>query len=184
MVRVRTEEDRRVLARLGREPLNLGFFDQQYRHGAQPVEPVVEALMSSLPRRATLYAPAALSAHGDHTVVRTAALALRANGFRVVLYADMPHAWALGRPSWLVGADSGGDSRADERWRRALASAGTTWTTEPRVVRLDPVAHAAKLEAIRGYHSQLPALQAKFSGLLDNVEKLGVEVEWRLPDGD
>jgi hypothetical protein len=52
-----------------------------------------------------------------------------------------------------------------------------------RVTRLDDAAAAAKLEAMRCYRSQLPALSAGARGLLEDPEIHRYEVSWELPAG-
>ena len=109
-VRARIEEDRRALALAGRAHVNLPFLDSQYREADQAPAEIVEALRGVLVAGARIYAPASLGdGHCDHTAVRAAALALRAEGADVTLYADLPHATMLGWPRWVL---NGGAPRA------------------------------------------------------------------------
>jgi len=90
-MRERIDEDRQALSLAGLRPVNLGFLDHQYRPDGEPTAAVVERLRAQIPAGATVYAPAALSEHPDHMIVRSAALELAGEGFDVRLYADLPH---------------------------------------------------------------------------------------------
>src|SRR5579871_5738419 len=91
-VRARIEEDRKALALAGRTAVNLPFLDGQYRKTDQAPGEIVRALRGMLVEDARIYASAGLGDHHrDHTAVRAAALALRAEGANVTLYADLPH---------------------------------------------------------------------------------------------
>jgi hypothetical protein len=46
--------------------------------------------------------------------------------------------------------------------------------------RLSPKEHAAKLEAVLSYASQIATLQEVFGSSLDDPQMLGFEVDWRL----
>src|SRR4051794_1364998 len=98
----RIEEDRQVLDALGHEAIYLEFVDAQYQQ--QPPSPA--AIVAALPEDGAqvIYAPAGLAGHPDHLLVRDAALALRAQGADVRLYADLPHAIVFGWPGWVTGA--------------------------------------------------------------------------------
>jgi LmbE family N-acetylglucosaminyl deacetylase len=197
VVHERIEEDRRALALAGREAANLGFLDLQYRLAPQPHGELVEALRAELPADATVYAPGALGpvpddarslieegqVHPDHLAVRAAALELRAHGFEVVLYADLPHATAGGLPDWVRG--DGGTARqreVSERWRRLLEEAGLATDALAGTVRaLRGDDFARKLAAVRAYASQVGLIEDMFNRPVDDPELLGYEVEWRLP---
>jgi LmbE family N-acetylglucosaminyl deacetylase len=165
VVEARRAEDRAALALAGREPVNLDFLDRQYRPDAQPPPALADALRERLPAGAVVLAPGAVTPlpdgaveepaepHPDHLAVREAALALRADGFEVELYADLPHASAGGRGR-LVAPDG-----AD-------------------VHDLTDGAFAAKLRAVRRYASQIDALARAFGGRLDDSALLGREARW------
>lgn len=201
----RLAEDRAALAMADREPLNLGFLDHQYRHGDQAQRPLVDALLDALPWGVALYAPAALpspvydagpagaggGSHPDHVAARSAALELRARGFPLTLYADLPHASARGWPAWVttdggahgVTTDAGahGHDDVDRLWENALDQTGTTPEHRPpEVTRLSPSEFTRKVEAIRLYASQAPMLERAFRGLLGDPALLGYEVAWEL----
>jgi hypothetical protein len=183
-VRMRIEEDRRALALAGRTSVNLPFLDSQYREPDQAPGEIVEALRGVLIAGARLYAPAGLGDHHrDHTAVRSAALALHAEGADLELYADLPHATAFGWPPWVL--DGGSPTvadRAGERWASQLEATGIP------VERMVAAAHrlptkdlARKLEAVLTYASQIGPLQRVFGSSLEDPKLLGVEVDWRLP---
>jgi hypothetical protein len=182
-VRTRAEEDRQALALAGRAAVNLPFLDSQYRQADQAPGEIVEALRAVLVAGARLYAPAGLGDHHrDHTAVRTAALALHAEGAEVELYADLPHAAVLGWPRWVLdGASSTAGDPAAERWASQLETTGIP------VERMAPVAHrlpteayAGKLDAVLTYGSQTAPLQRVFGRSLEDPQLLGFEVTWRL----
>jgi LmbE family N-acetylglucosaminyl deacetylase len=193
-VNERAAEDRAALGLAGREPLNLDFLDRQYRRCDQPLTPLVRALRAALAPGSFVLAPAALGSHlhtpiasgavaephPDHVVVRNAALALRANGFAVALYADLPHASADGLPAWVLG--EGNEARTD-RWATALAAIGLPHDRlVAEVCRLAPSAFARKLEAARVYASQIASLERALAKRFDDPAVLGHEIVWRLAE--
>jgi GlcNAc-PI de-N-acetylase len=183
-VRTRIEEDRQALALAGRTAVNLPFLDSQYRQPDQASGEIVEALRGVLVADARLYAPASLGDHHrDHSVVRSAALALHAEGADLELYADLPHATVFGWPRWVLdGGSSTVADRAGKRWRSQLAATGIP--VERMVAaahRLPTEDHARKLEAVLTYGSQIEPLQRVFGSSLEDPQLLGFEVAWRLP---
>jgi LmbE family N-acetylglucosaminyl deacetylase len=179
-IETRMGEDRRALALAGRSAHNLHFLDEQYRNGDQPADVLLGALAAAIPTGAIVYAPASLGHIPDHDAVRAAAVGLHANGAQVVLYADLPHAAVRGWPPWVTAA--GGDERVAEAWDRTLLRAGLDpGSLEPAVTRLAADVRERKIEAVRKYGSQLPALEAIFHRRIDDPELLAFEVEWRLP---
>jgi LmbE family N-acetylglucosaminyl deacetylase len=179
-VRERIEEDRRALALAGREPTNLGFLDEQYRAHAQPLEQLIEQIAPRLPPEAGIYAPAALTNHADHMLVRAAALELRSAGADVSLYADLPHATVHGWPAWVVGTRTSATADlAAALWERVLATTGlAAGKLIPSVRALDPEAHARKLAAVQTYRTQVTALEELADRPLTDREALGYEVVW------
>jgi LmbE family N-acetylglucosaminyl deacetylase len=177
-VRRRAREDRRALAPLGRRSRNLAFLDAQYRSGPQPLVALVDAVRRALPPGALVLGPAAVTAqprdaarpahmgygpHPDHVAARSAALALRDEGFAAGLYADLPHASGL----------TGGKAAA---WDEAFARAGLALDgLAPVVRRLGPEAFERKLAGVRAYASQVAMLERAF-GALDDPDLLGREV--------
>jgi hypothetical protein len=181
-VRTRVKEDRQALALAGRASVNLPFLDSQYRQGDQAPGEIVQALRGVLVTDARIYAPASLGDHHlDHTAVRAAALALRAEGADVTLYADLPHATVFGWPRWVLDGSSSEADPAGEGWATQLQETGVP--VERMVAathRLSPKEHAAKLEAVLSYASQIATLQEVFGSSLDDPQMLGFEVDWRL----
>ncbi|HMD56918.1 MAG TPA: PIG-L family deacetylase [Solirubrobacteraceae bacterium] len=196
-VKERIEEDRTALALIGRDPVNLDFLDNQYRSGPQAIEPMVDAVLGILPWGAVVWAPGAFAPqaghmtdrgarrepHPDHVAVRSAALALRAKGYAVALYADLPHASVCGWPDWVINdGDSGRGRRAAELWRAGLAAARLAPVQLiPEVRRLSPVAFERKAQAVQRYASQVATIEHAIGRRLDDPELLGYEVAWRLP---
>ena len=179
----RVEEDREALALAGCEPVNLRFLDEQYRDAEQPLAPLAAQIESRVVPGAHVYAPAAFGGHADHVLVRAAALALRDRGFRVSLYADLPHATLHGWPGWVMGTRTATSmDLAGALWDRTLAETGISPATMPREVhQLDPRSHARKLEAVHSYVTQLRGL-VEFGGRpLSDRKTLGYEVVWKLP---
>jgi hypothetical protein len=182
-VRMRIEEDRRALALAGRTAVNLPFLDSQYRQGDQAPGEIVDALRGVVVAGARIYAPASLgNHHRDHTAVRAAALALRAEGADVALYADLPHATVEGWPRWVLGGrSSSGADPAAERWAAELETTGIpVERMDATAHRLPAEEHAGKLDAVLTYGSQITPLQQVFGSSLEDPQLLGFEVDWRL----
>ncbi len=181
-VRARVQEDRRALALAGRTAVNLPFLDRQYRQGEQAAAEIVEALRGELAPDARIYAPASLGDHHpDHTAVRSAALALHAQGADVTLYADLPHATMLGWPRWVFNGEPSTQDRASEQWASQLEATGIALERmTPTTHRLDAYEYERKLEAVLAYATQIAPLQRVFGSPLEDPEVLGFEVDWRL----
>jgi LmbE family N-acetylglucosaminyl deacetylase len=181
-VRERIDEDRLALALAGRKATNLSFLDEQYRTQDQPLSPLVEQIARLVPKGAEIYAPAALSEHTDHALVRSTALQLWAKGYDVALYADLPHATVHGSPAWVTGARAPATKDfAAAAWERVLAGAGlTTAELRPSVHALDGDAHARKLAAVQMYRTQVKALAEFADRPLSDRELLGYEVVWAM----
>lgn len=175
-MRERIEEDRKALGVAERSAVNLGFLDEQYRPEEQPLAPITEQIERLLDPGVQIYAPAAFANHADHALVRSAALQLRAAGFEVSLYADLPHATVRGLPVWVSGKN-GPPSKdlAGAVWEHVLATADAT---APTVHHLDAAARAKKLEAVGMYGTQLQALEAFAGRPLGDPEVLDHEVIW------
>jgi LmbE family N-acetylglucosaminyl deacetylase len=193
VVRERAAEDQAALALAGRSSLNLDFLDRQYRSDSLDVGPIAGALRAVAPEDALLLAPAALmptlgeagaqEPHPDHVATRSAALALRAEGFEVALYADLPHASSLGWPDWVTtDGDLGLALRTAALWNAGLAATGLPLDRlTPDARRLTPAAFARKVEAVRRYASQVPAIEQAIGRRVDDASLLGYEVTWALP---
>jgi hypothetical protein len=175
-VRERIEEDRRALALAGRTAINLDFLDEQYRDAEQPLEPLVEEISQLLPAGAVVYAPAAFANHSDHALARAAGLRLRAAGFSVWLYADLPHANVHGLPAWVTNSHRpAAKDLVGAAWEHALAASGAT---EPEIHELSAEARSRKLAAVGMYRTQVDALTELLGRPLSDREALGYEVVW------
>jgi LmbE family N-acetylglucosaminyl deacetylase len=184
-VRARVEEDRQALALAGRRAVNLPLLDGQYRKSDQAPREIVQALRGVLLDGARIYAPASLGDHHrDHTAVCAAALALRAEGASVALYADLPHATVSGWPRWVLGGSSSEADPAGEGWANQLRKTGVpAERMVPTVHRLSTEHHSRKLEAVLAYRSQMAPLRSVFGSSPEDPQLLGLEVDWRLPPG-
>ncbi len=186
-VRDRIQEDARALARAGLEPTNLALLDAQYRRPGNPLEPeeIDRALAAELDGASThVLAPAAIGDHPDHVLVRRYARLLLRAGFTVTLYADLPYCVLHGWPSWVDGREPDGHRDIDAFWNSFLDAVGELGQMRSaRVVRLDDERAAAKLEAMRCYESQLPALSYGGRELLSDPEIHRYEVFWDLAPG-
>jgi LmbE family N-acetylglucosaminyl deacetylase len=180
-VRERHAEDCAALAAAAREPENLGFLDGQYRDRDPALESIVEAIDSAAPADAPLLAAAGLDGHRDHRLVREAAMALHADGRRVVLYADVPHATRFGWPTWVTGEPLDPHLDPEAFWSHHLVGTGVDLTAlSPTVRELDPSEVERKRAAVQEYRTQVPALEWEF-GMLSRPEVLRYEVVWPLP---
>jgi LmbE family N-acetylglucosaminyl deacetylase len=171
----RLDEDRRALERTGRVPTNLGFVDAQYRR-RQPSRAAITRAVGDQ-TTGTVYAPAAVSGHPDHLLVRDCALTLRRSGIEVRLYADLPHAVLFGWPGWISGESDGRYLRPERLWDWWLATAGLDVRSmhadlHPMNGMLD-----AKRQAIEEYHTQAQALAPMLQD-----DRLGYELVWSLPE--
>lgn len=183
-VRERLAEDASALALAGREPINLPLLDSQYprpeRAGPGGLDRELAARLAG-ESFARVLAPAAIGGHPDHLLARRYARVLARAGFAVTLYADLPYCVAHGWPGWVDGRGDDPYRDVDAFWSSVLAGVGELGQLRAaRVVRLDDAAAAAKLEAIRCYRSQLPALSAGARGLLEDPEIHRYEVSWEL----
>jgi hypothetical protein len=172
----RHAEDRAALALAGREPVDLGLLDGQYRSDDHDLQEVVDAIAAAAPE-GVLLAPAALDLHRSHVAVRDAALQMRARGREVALYADVPHATVYGWPAWVTGADPGRYLRPEARWAQAMAATGIELAgLRAEVTALAPEALERKRHAVGEYRTQVPALHARYGVLRPEI--LGYEVIW------
>jgi LmbE family N-acetylglucosaminyl deacetylase len=170
----REAEDRAALALAGREPVSLGLPGAQYGDA-----PALAPVIAQAAPAGTVLAPAGLDHHPSHVAVRDAALALGRDGREVVLYADVPHATAFGWPAWVTGASPDPYLSSEEMWEQAMAGTGLSLRgLAADVHHLDPEQLARKRDAVLAYRTQVPALQAEFRVLDDEV--LGHEVTWRV----
>ena len=184
--RERLDEDARALGRAGRTPVNLPLLDAQYRSaGPGPklsdLDRAVSARVSAASR---VYAPAGIGSHPDHLLTRQYARALLAAGMPVTLYAELPYCVLHGWPHWVDGRERQPNRDVDVFWRSYLdAVPELPPLREADVRRLGDVQASEKLEAMRCYETQLPALGYGARGLLEDPEIHRYEVSWRLRAG-
>jgi LmbE family N-acetylglucosaminyl deacetylase len=171
----RIAEDREGLAKAGREPINLGFLDDQYREHPVPAVELVAGLAEAVAGATELHATAGIRGHVDHLAVREASTTLAQRlDVPLFLYAEQPYATKYGWPSWVSGEESDGRAESDwEPWVGDLRDAA-------QVERLDPTEVKAKLSAMRTYRTQFAALEHdSLHGLADPAMS-GIEVRFRL----
>ena len=169
-MRARHREDEAALAGVGVRRVNIDLLDSQYRQNGH-VPGVREALAPFLEEAELVYAPAALLPMvEDHAMVRDAVATVRRD---LRLYADLPHAVLYGLPTWVAGDDDVLD--VGPVWDARLAEVGFGGdAAQAEVHALSEEAFGAKLEAVRRYETQLPALEREAS-----LEMLRWEVTWR-----
>ena len=181
-MRRRREEDRRALGLAGRAPVNLGLLDAQYGRDESPARPLLRRLQRWRDPATVLYAPAALGRHPDHEVVRDVALDLARAGWRVVLYADLPHGIRHGWPAWVAGLPEPAGSDVSGEWSGVLEGAGLPLDQlSPRVWPLTESARRRKLRALEEYRTQRAALDGLAFAPLADARALAFEVSWALP---
>ena len=171
----RVDEDRRALALVGREPVNLGLPEAQYRRNGLAPRALVDALAGHLRGDGLVYVPAAIGHHhADHAVVLAAALA-SCEKDRLRLYADLPHANMYGWPGWVTGDLDTGGLDVDAAWAWAFENNGLDPDElEPELHALDDAAFEQKLAAVRAYRTQAPVLAR-----LRPFAELRHELVWR-----
>ena len=94
MMQNRRAENETALADMGARIVNLDFLDAQYRGTSVSAIQLADAIIASGPNDAVYVAPLAGShvrRHGDHVLVRDAALELKQRGRRVTFYPDAPY---------------------------------------------------------------------------------------------
>lgn len=166
----RRQEDAAALALAGARSLELDLLDEQYR--ANGAVPALGAALEAATRDAeAVYAPLGLFLSADHGLVRKAALELDRE---LRFYADHPHIGVWGLPRWVTGADSARGLDVEGAWNGAMAAADL----DPRslhaeVHALDDASFASKLQAVRAYRTQVPALECEAP-----LEQLRWEVTW------
>jgi LmbE family N-acetylglucosaminyl deacetylase len=181
-MRKRTAEDLEALALAGKAPRNLPFFDSAYRRCGPPPSFVdLDTEVTRIePSASAVYAPVAAE-HVDHRLVRRYAALIRRNGVPLCLYADVPYVTRFGWPAWVTGHAADPHLDVDGYWE---ANPFIPGRSRARVVALDAAASAAKLQAMRTYRSQLPALDAGPHLAVSGSAVRGFEVFWevdRLP---
>jgi LmbE family N-acetylglucosaminyl deacetylase len=183
--RERLAEDALALGRAGRTPQNLPLLDAQYRSGESvKLSDLDGAVSARVPAASHLYAPAGIGSHPDHVLARQYARALLRVGMPVTLYAELPYCVLHGWPQWVDGREREPNRDVDVFWLSYLDGvAELPPLREADVWRLDDEQASEKLEAMRSYTTQLPALGYGARGLLEDPEIHRYEVSWRLRAG-
>lgn len=178
----RLEEDALALGLAGRASRNLPFLEFQYRRGRRfPAWAEIDAVIAALvPRAARVLAPMVLGdVHPDHALLRDYALALARQGHAVSLYADSPYCAQFGWPAWVTGETPVEHLDVEAFWSPSFDSLPVE-QREGRAIRLDDAAGRHKLNAIRAYRTQFPALDRGPIGRLSNPAIHRWEVLWEL----
>jgi len=181
-MRERRAEDRRALAVVGRTAVGLGLLDAQYRTAALSAGTLVTRLRALLEPGTVLHAPAGLSGHPDHEIVRAAALELAREGWSVILYADLPHGITRGWPEWVACVPEPPGVHVGSDWAAILAGSGLiVQRLVPRIRPLDTLGRARKLRALAEYRTQRAALDRLAFAPLEDPRALAFEVSWDVP---
>ena len=173
----RLAEDRAALARAGCTPTNLDLRPPASEHSAAHLR---EVLAAAVPPGCDLYLPAGIGGHPAHVLVRDVGLEVCGRAGRTFLYADYPDAVRYGWPAWVTGAEPDPYLAPEAAWARDFASARLPGRPEPDVRRLDDDSAARKLEALREYRTQFPALNGGSLGIVEHPAVRGFEVAWWL----
>ena len=177
----RLREDERALSSVGRRATNLGFREKLARQRSPSIAALIAAAAESVPRASKVYAPVGIGGHVDHLLVRDMACELWRGGVPLELYAELPYAVAYGWPSWVTGQMPGPQLLVDAQWEPYLVSA--PWRRDwmkPRVAQLNEEKTAMKLNTLRTYKTQYPALTGGVRDSLADPLVLGFEVFWSL----
>jgi len=178
----RASEDAVALARAGRTPRNLPFFDAQYRTPPGPsLERIDSAVSAEVDGASRVYVPAGLGSHPDHLLVRRYGRMLWRAGMPVTLYADLPYCVQHGWPHWVEGREPEQNRNIDAFWQSYLEDVPEMPPLRSaHIERLDEPTASAKLEAMICYRTQFPALDGGAKQLLSDPAIHGFEVRWEL----
>jgi LmbE family N-acetylglucosaminyl deacetylase len=179
----RLAEDARALARAGVKPLNLQLLDTQYRFGVPPprLDQLDRELAGSFASASRVFAPAGIGSHPDHLFSRRYARMLLRAGFPVTLYAELPYCILHGWPHWVEGREPEPNRDVDPFWLSFLEDVPEMPPLRSaHVERLDAASAAAKLEAMRSYETQFPALNYGARPVLEDPGIHSLEVRWEL----
>jgi hypothetical protein len=86
----------------GRQPAFLPFASARYRKEDPEHNSILGAICHLAPEVSAIYAPAGITDHPDHLLLRRLALKIYALGIPVFLYAEMPSACRKGWPALVV----------------------------------------------------------------------------------
>jgi hypothetical protein len=181
--RERLAEDARALARAGRTPVNLPFLDAQYRtgSGAPTLGELDCTLAAAVPSASRVHVPAGVGGHLDHLLARRYGRMLLRAGLPVTLYVELPYCVLHGWPHWVDGAEPDPHRNVEAFWLEFLKDLPELPALRSgRIERLDDMAAAAKLQAMRCYETQLPGLDYGGGRLLSDPGIHRFEVCWEL----
>lgn len=181
-MRERIEEDRDVLAGLGRGATNSPLLDAQYLAGTRDTKQVLDAITPAVDGARVVYAPSGIGGHPDHVDVRVAAGALWRRGQPLALYAELPYCNEHGWPGWVSDRrpESSRDVTAD--WQRHMDIRGEPRVEAPgaTVRALSEDEQERKRSAVLGYRTQRPAYAACVAEAEAGGGSLGFELFWQL----
>lgn len=181
-MKARLAEDADALALAGRDRLNLGLLETQYR--AQPIGAgeLREALDGEVAEASAIWAPAGIGGNPDHVASREVALAIgREEGVPIALYAELPYAVRVGWPHWVTGLPARPHLVPEARWEEFLATASCPIEDlTPRVCVLGDAEADLKLRALELYRTQFANLNAGPLDRLRNAEIRGFELWWEV----
>lgn len=181
-MRERRAEDQRALETVGCDSINLGLLDGQYDGARAAPARLADRLRAVLEPHTAVHAPAGLGGHGDHALVRDAAIELARSGWPLTLYADVPHGIGDGWPGWVAGAPEPAGHDVGAAWTRVLAGAGLrVERLICRVRPLDAQTRTRKLRCLDEYRTQRAALDGLAFAPLDDPRVLAFEVSWAVP---
>jgi hypothetical protein len=181
--RERIAEDALALGRAGRRPLNLPFLDAQYRRprSAPGLDDLDCALTAVAAGASRVHVSAGIGGHPDHLLARRYGRMLLRAGLPVTLYAELPYCVLHGWPHWVAGVERDPHRNVDAFWLTFLVGVPELPALRAaNVARLDDRAAAAKLEAMRRYETQLPALDYGAGRVLSDPDIHRFEVRWDL----
>lgn len=185
--RERIAEDRRALARAGREPRNLPLLDARYRRQSGSIlglDELDRALATEVSGASRVYVPAGIGAQADHLLARRYGRVLLRAGMPVTLYAELPYCIFHGWPPWVDGREPAPNRNVDAYWQSFLRDVPEMPALQSaKVERLEGDTASAKLEALGCYETSLNYGARR---LLSNPEFHAFEVRWELgpPAGD
>ena len=179
----RRSEDCAVAAHHGWHAIELDFLDTPYRSGPHDVEAIADALVAVLRgRKGQVFLPAGIGLHPDHTAVRDAGLLAlsRLHRPRCGIFADLPYASHYGWAPWVEGTPADPYLDIDAYYGCALEQIRGWRLSDPQVVTLSAERRTQKLEAMRRYATQFPAIESGPSRALSHPTRLPYEVFWEL----
>src|SRR5205085_10632411 len=133
----------------------------------------------TVPAVSAVWAAAGLGGNPDHRLARALGRRIAGVSTPLTLYAELPHAAAFGWPHWVTNSSRPEYLDIDAYWAPFLAGAPVV-NEEPtrRVRELEDREMGRKLEAIRLYRTQYPALTRGSLDVLADTRILRYEVAW------